>query len=245
MSCFPLFISLFSSLGITEWEAVVSSLHLSRDGPVCCANADRLEPLPLPHLSLQDLLCPQPPLPLLPVNMEKPIVYNSQQQQRALIFLRLPPPSPPSQLWDVRSLFPAELRLPASGSPLPARHHRRQGGGGRGPGPGLPDGAEGDVEAAHQPAVRRPAHAHARLLPLAGPYPQRGGVPEDGLQLEDEGGAGQLHAQCLLRGLRTRVVCQGEKQMRLRNIGILVFPTAYRTCSPPPEYSVRGQALVL
>lgn len=64
-------ISLFPLLGITEWEAVVSSFHLPGDGPVCCVNADRLEPLPLPHLSLPDLLCPQPPLPLLPVNMEK------------------------------------------------------------------------------------------------------------------------------------------------------------------------------
>uniref|UniRef100_A0A674EJF4 Transmembrane protein 39B n=1 Tax=Salmo trutta TaxID=8032 RepID=A0A674EJF4_SALTR len=63
-----------------------------------------------------------------------------------------------------------------------------------------------DVEAAHQPAVWGPGHAHTRLLPLPRPHPQRGGVPEDGLQLEDEGGAGQLHAQCLLRGLRTCMV---------------------------------------
>lgn len=62
---------MFSFLGIAEWEAVVSSLHLSGDGPVCCINADWLEPLSLPHLSLQDLFCPQPSLPLLPVNMHR------------------------------------------------------------------------------------------------------------------------------------------------------------------------------
>lgn len=61
--------SMCSFLGITEWEVVISSFDLSRDGPVCCVNADRLEPLSLPHLSLQDLFCPKPSLPLLPVNI--------------------------------------------------------------------------------------------------------------------------------------------------------------------------------
>lgn len=92
---------LFSLLGITEWEAVVSSFHLPGDGPVCCVNADRLEPLPLPHLSLPDLLCPQPPLPLLPVIMEKThcLEFTAAAATRA-DFLRLcvcrrrPPPSP-------------------------------------------------------------------------------------------------------------------------------------------------------
>lgn len=62
---------MFSFLGITEWEAVVSSFHLFSDGPVCCVDADRLEPLSLPHISLQDLFCPKPSLPLLPVNMHR------------------------------------------------------------------------------------------------------------------------------------------------------------------------------
>lgn len=68
---FPFLISMFSFLGITEWEVIISSFDLSRDGPVCCINADRLEPLSLPHLSLQDLFCPKPSLPLLPVNMHR------------------------------------------------------------------------------------------------------------------------------------------------------------------------------
>lgn len=71
LSNFPFLISMFSFLGITEWEAVVSSFHLSSDGSVCSINADRLEPLSLPHLSLQDLFCPEPSLPLLPVNMQR------------------------------------------------------------------------------------------------------------------------------------------------------------------------------
>lgn len=62
---------MFSFLGITEWEVVFSSFDLSRDGPVRCVNADGLEPLSLPHLSLQDLFCPKPPLPLLPVNIRR------------------------------------------------------------------------------------------------------------------------------------------------------------------------------
>lgn len=115
------------------------------------------------------------------------------------------------QIWDVYSILPAEFRLPASRSALPHRQHRLQGGGQRGPGQGLLDRAEGDVEAAHQPAVWRPAHANPRLLSLPRPHPQGGRVPEDGLQLEDEGGAGQLDAQCLLCGLCTRLVCQGKK----------------------------------
>lgn len=87
---------LFSLLGITEWEAVVSSFHLPGDGPVCCVNADRLEPLPLPHLSLPDLLCPQPPLPLLPVNMEKTHCLEfTAAAATCADFLRLPPPLPP------------------------------------------------------------------------------------------------------------------------------------------------------
>lgn len=71
VSHFPFLMSLFSFLGITEWEVVVSSFDLSSDGPVCRVNADRLEPLPLPHLSLQDLFGPQPSLPLLPVNIRR------------------------------------------------------------------------------------------------------------------------------------------------------------------------------
>lgn len=114
------------------------------------------------------------------------------------------------QIWNVYPLFPAELRLPASGATFPSCHHRLQGGGWRGSGQGLPDRAEGDLEAAHQPAVWRAAHAHPRLLPLPRSHPQRGGVSEDGLQLEDEGGVGQLYAQCLLCGLCTCVVCQGK-----------------------------------
>lgn len=99
-----------------------------------------------------------------------------------------------SQVWDVYSVLPAELWFPASGCSLPDRQHRLQRGGQRQSRPGLPERAEGDVEAAHQPAVWRSGHAHTRLLPIPGPHPERGGVPEDGLQLEDEGGAGQLHA---------------------------------------------------
>lgn len=114
------------------------------------------------------------------------------------------------QVWNVHPFFPAELRLPACGLALPPPHHRLQG---CEPRQGLPDRAEGDVEAAHQPAVRRAAHAHPRLLPLAGPHPEGGGISEDGLQLEDEGGVGQLHAQRLLRGLCTRVVCQGRSNV--------------------------------
>lgn len=71
VSRFPFLISMFSFLGITEWEVIISSFDLSSDGPVCCINADRLEPLSLPHLSLQDLFCPKPSLPLLPVNMHR------------------------------------------------------------------------------------------------------------------------------------------------------------------------------
>lgn len=122
-------------------------------------------------------------------------------------------PSP--QIWDVHSILPAELRLPAGRSALPRRQHRLQGGGQRGSGQRLLERAEGDVEAAHQPAVRRPGHADSRLLPLPGSHPQGGGVPEDGLQLEDEGGAGQLDAQRLLRGLCSRLVCQGAKLSEL------------------------------
>lgn len=65
------------------------------------------------------------------------------------------------------------------------------------------------MEAAHEPAVWHPAHAHARLLPLTRPHSQRGRVPQDGLQQEDEGGAGQLHAQRVLHRLRACLVHQG------------------------------------
>lgn len=64
---------LFSSAsGVTEWETLFPSLDLFSDGAVCSANADRLEPVPLSHLPLQNLFCPQPALPLLPVS----IVYE-------------------------------------------------------------------------------------------------------------------------------------------------------------------------
>lgn len=66
------------------------------------------------------------------------------------------------------------------------------------------------MEAAHQPAVWRPGNADPRLLPVPGPHPQGGGVPENRLQLEDEGSVGQLDAQRLLCGLCTRLVRQGE-----------------------------------
>lgn len=62
---------LFSPPGITEWETILPSFHLSSDGTVRCANADRLEPVPLPHLPLQNLFCPQPALPLLPVSIHR------------------------------------------------------------------------------------------------------------------------------------------------------------------------------
>lgn len=55
--------------GITEWEAVLPSFNIFSDGPVCSAHADRLEPLSLPHLPVQNLFCPQPALPLLPVSI--------------------------------------------------------------------------------------------------------------------------------------------------------------------------------
>lgn len=121
------------------------------------------------------------------------------------------------QFWNVYSIFPAELWLPASRSTLPPCQHRLQGGRQHGKGQGLPDCAEGDMEAAHQPAVRRAAHANTRLLPLPGSHSQGGGVSEDGLQLEDEGGAGQLDAQCLLCGLCTCLVCQGNKSAFFRS----------------------------
>lgn len=64
---------LFSSAsGVTEWETLFPSLDLFSDGAVRSANADRLEPVPLSHLPLQNLFCPQPALPLLPVS----IVYQ-------------------------------------------------------------------------------------------------------------------------------------------------------------------------
>lgn len=62
----------FSASGVTEWETLFPSLDLFSDGAVRSVNADRLEPVPLSHLPLQNLFCPQPALPLLPVS----IVYQ-------------------------------------------------------------------------------------------------------------------------------------------------------------------------
>uniref|UniRef100_A0A452TT10 Transmembrane protein 39B n=1 Tax=Ursus maritimus TaxID=29073 RepID=A0A452TT10_URSMA len=108
------------------------------------------------------------------------------------------PPSHTSLVWDVH--------------PVPAPHglHGSPGGGERpGAESGLPADAEGDVEAAHAAAVRAGRHAHPRLLPVPQSHPQRGGVPQDGLQLAHEGSAGQLHAERLLRGLCARLVREG------------------------------------
>lgn len=55
--------------GISEWETVLPSFDLSSDGPVRRADADGLEPVPLPYLPLQNLLCLEPALPLLPVSV--------------------------------------------------------------------------------------------------------------------------------------------------------------------------------
>ena len=55
--------------GITEWETLLPPFNLFSYGSVCCADADRLELVPLPYLPLQNLFCPQPALPLLPVSM--------------------------------------------------------------------------------------------------------------------------------------------------------------------------------
>lgn len=57
--------------GITEWETILPSFDLSSDGSVRCSDADWLEPVPLPHLPLQNLFCAQPALPLLPVSTHR------------------------------------------------------------------------------------------------------------------------------------------------------------------------------
>lgn len=57
--------------GISEWETVLPSFDLPSDGPVRRADADRLEPVPLPYLPLQNLLCLEPALPLLPVSVHR------------------------------------------------------------------------------------------------------------------------------------------------------------------------------
>lgn len=57
--------------GIAEREALLPSFHLSGVGPLCGADADGLELVPLSHLPLQNLLCLDPPLPLLPVSVHQ------------------------------------------------------------------------------------------------------------------------------------------------------------------------------
>lgn len=58
----------FSPSGITKWETLFPSLNIFGNGSVCSADADRLEPVPLSHLPLQNLLCSQLAFPLLPVS---------------------------------------------------------------------------------------------------------------------------------------------------------------------------------
>ena len=60
---------LSSPAGITEWETLLPSFDLFSDGKICSAYTDRLEPVPLPHLPFQNIFCPQPALPLLPVSI--------------------------------------------------------------------------------------------------------------------------------------------------------------------------------
>lgn len=59
------------SPGIAEREALLPSFHLSSVGPLRRADADGLEPVPLSHLPLQNLLCLDPALPLLPVSVRE------------------------------------------------------------------------------------------------------------------------------------------------------------------------------
>lgn len=150
------------------------------------------------------------------------------------------------QIWDVYSSVLVELWPPASRPPLPHRQYRLQRGVRREPRQGLPVRAEGDVEAAHQPAVWRSGYAHPLLLHLAWPHPEGGGVPEDGLQLEDEGSPRQLNAQCLLCGIRTCVVCKGKTWS---NVNIFFFFRlnfeVFSRLFPPSEYPVCRQAMVL
>lgn len=72
MSYFPCFYYFTSPPpGIAEWEALLPSFHISSVGPLRRADADGLEPVPLSHLPLQNLLCLDPALPLLPVSVRE------------------------------------------------------------------------------------------------------------------------------------------------------------------------------
>lgn len=62
--------SFFSPSGITKWETLLPSLNIFGNGTVCSADADGLEPVPLSHLPLQDLLCSEFTFPLLPVSIQ-------------------------------------------------------------------------------------------------------------------------------------------------------------------------------
>lgn len=54
------------SAGVSERE--VSSLRLPGDGSLCRFDAHWVESVPFAHPPLQDVLCAQPPVPLLPVS---------------------------------------------------------------------------------------------------------------------------------------------------------------------------------
>lgn len=54
--------------GVSEREVVLPSFDLPSDGKVCGADSHWLEFMPIAHLPLQDVLTPQPSLPLLPVS---------------------------------------------------------------------------------------------------------------------------------------------------------------------------------